>query len=184
MAFTVHIRVEYPTPEGVFSKRALTRAMKACHQAMGDKWVNDFLPLHFQPGNTARYGYASRTDKYKYRKIQMAQRADAAKKKRKGRLRPIEYDGQLDLVLHGDLRNDVTHNHEVRAFPSRTRITLGSGRLPYLVEKPRRARTANIANEIRTVIREEIRELEQVGARAYFETLAGREGKYIYQTSG
>ena len=184
MSFTVHVRVEYPTPEGIYSKRAITRAMKACHQAMGDKWVNDFLPLHFQPGNTARYGFVSRTDKYKYRKIQMAQRAEASKKKRSNRLRPVLFDGQVDLVLHGDLRDDVLVNHQVKAFPSRTRITLGSGRLPYLVEKPRRSRTANIANEIRTVIREELRELEQVGARAYFESLAGREGKYIYQTTG
>lgn len=180
--YHVYIRVEYPAADGVYSQRARIRAQKASFQAIAEKWVEDMLPKHFEPGNSARYGYTSRSEAYLKAKQRMAARAGRYGNAKR-RSRAVLYGGHVDLVLHGDLARDVTQHNEIKAFPTRATVKLGSGKIPYLVERPRRRRTLNMANEIRVVTREEMKALVSVQAHVYFSHLAehGAEGKYIYQ---
>ncbi len=176
-AYTVYVRTEYPTAEGIFSSRAEVRARKESFQVMADTWVEKFLPLHFQPGNRERYGFTSRSDEYLERKRNLA-KATSGSDKRATRRRPVQFDGEVDLVFHGDLAKDVTSNYEIKAYPSRATITLGSGALPYLISRPRRDRKVNMANEIRVVTDEEMRELVAIQALTYFTELNRRGGAF------
>lgn len=176
--YTVYIKTESPTPDGVVSQRAEVRARKESFEALGDKWVDEFLPRHFQPGNKERYGFTPRDAQYLERKRKMARRAKAGPAEdgihlpKSRQRRAVQYEGEVDLVLHGDLADDVTSNYEVKGFPSRTTIRLGSGRLPYLVQRPRRSRTVNMAKDIFTVTPEELRSLIVAQAAVYFTELA------------
>jgi hypothetical protein len=186
MAFTLYVETEYPTPEGIYSARAESRARKASFGAMGEKWTDDFLHLHFEPGNETRYQFAPRDDKYLEKKKREAQRANLSQSSAimagvRNPVRPVLFDGMVLLVFHGDLSRDVQKSVVIKAFPTRCTIVMGSGVLPYLVEHPRSEHTVNIANEIRQVIPEEREILHRVAAGVYFRMLEGRSGKYIYK---
>jgi hypothetical protein len=180
--YAIYVRVEFPAPEGSFSARALSRAKKASFQAMGEAWVREMLPLRFQPGNTSRYTFAPRSDKYVRRKRLLARVVEDGIHVTPRRRRAVLFGGEVPLVFHGDLAKDVTTHHEIKAYPTRCTIRLGSGNLKYLTSRPRRKALVNMAKEIRQVIPDEVRELIRIQAETYFASLAGREGKYIYDT--
>lgn len=187
--FTTITQVEYPSTEGmIVSKRAETRARKACFGAMGEKWVEDMLPKHFEPGNTSLYNIAPRDEQYLQKKRDQATRADQYQEavsrgeKPKRRVRPMPFGGEVPLVFYGDLSRNVQQHVQIHAYPTRCTIVMGDGSLPYLVDNPVSKHTKNIADEIRQVTPEETYALTSVGARVYFQAIAEAHGRYIYKS--
>jgi hypothetical protein len=195
MPFKQYIRTEFPTHEGIVSQRAETRARKAYFQCLGEEWVEDYLPLHFLPGNEARYRIQPRDEKYLEKKRQQAERAEHAHSNSvmsgvPSRVRMVLFGGQVPLVFSGDMSQDVQENVVIKAFPTRCTIEMGSGELPYLGARAsdyeghhwNNKTVIGMPDEIQQVTPEEAYDLTERASKVYFAKISEAEGRYVYQS--
>jgi hypothetical protein len=188
MPFKQYIKTEFPTHEGIVSQRAETRARKAYFQALGEHWVQDYLPLHFLPGNEARYRIKPRDEAYLEKKRKQYERAESANSDSimsglRSRVRMVLFGGEVPLVLHGDMSQDVQEHIVIKAYPTRCTIEMGSGELPYLGARKGNETVIGMPNEIQQVTPEEAFELTEDASKVYYRKISQAEGRYVYQTA-
>lgn len=191
MPFKQYIKTEFPTHEGIVSKRAETRARKAYFQSLGEDWVEEYLPLHFQPGNEARYRMKPRDEEYLDKKRKQAERAEFANSDSvmsgvRSRVRMVLFGGNVPLVFTGDMSRDVQENVLIKAYPTRCTIEMGSGELPYLGARGSKTwaneTVIGMPNEIQQVTAEEAYDLTERAAKVYFQQIKSAEGRYVYES--
>ena len=107
--FYIKLTIERP-PEA--SLRAWRRITKQAHAEQGKYWHANFLPLHFRRDSATRYKHQKRTAGYLKRKFKAA---------RKGKVR---YAGYVDNVYSGRMEEMLKSIGQVRAYPTRVRVTM------------------------------------------------------------
>lgn len=122
-----HIRAK-TTVTDFPSKRAYTKAMREAHQAQGIYYHTELVPGHFKVGASDKYAYARRSSKYLERKRRMWER-----RSRLPNGQYVEGSGLTDLVLSGDMRDQVTKKSVIRPYPTRVTIAMDGPR--YMVMK-------------------------------------------------
>lgn len=150
------------------SERAQTSALKAATKAMATKWQRDFMPLHFQTGNSARYGFQPRKPTYLKRKARAGDR-----EKNKGRNKDrsnasftkVAAGGLIDLVYRGTLRKAILQDTTIRGFPSRATVYLHGPE--YFTTRPRNPARPNLGREILKIINSERAELRAEATLAF-----------------
>lgn len=160
MPFLLDI-TEHHTKNYAISQRARTRVLKNTFQKIGEKWLEEYLPLHFRADARERYGYAERTVKYKRYKM-----------KKTG--------GRTDLVYTGLLKRSLLNfSQRINAYPTRVTIKLIGPK--YLTINYTEGRP-NLGKEVLKVTPGEMNELMLHGHAEMFKFLeaeAARNGKRI-----
>ena len=85
----VRLTAKKPCPGFPSWRRAKNRAIKAGSRAMGEEWVGEIGPAHFEPGAAARYHYRGRSKKYRQKKAAMVKKG-----KLPGPAEPLVYTGR------------------------------------------------------------------------------------------
>jgi len=119
------------------SKRAVDRALNRMWEEVGKYWQDKMLPRHFEQGAAERYGYQSRSEKYKKRK---------ASKFRRGLAAALD----IDLVMTGRSREDLSRPAAIRAYPTRFTLTMRATR-SYFRMRPYKSRHPAMGEEVTRV---------------------------------
>ena len=145
----IRIRMVEDRPPEV-AKRRWREIHRAAYLDMGEYWHANFLPRHFEPDAAREYGYKRRSSAYKKRKRNAARRNPAKYKK----------GGDVDLVYTGELEELLESFVTVRAFPTRTTVTMRGPR--YVTLRPNVSKGSPQPDkhaELTAVTRGEVREL-------------------------
>ena len=168
--YNVHITLRIPKPPYI-SVRKFREIMKRNHARLARGWHQHMLPQHFtQPAaGGGKYGYAMRDPKYVAAKRELAQR------QRRGKPRVVD-GGRFALVKSGDTRRQAMLAPEVKAYPTRARLTLF---VPiYASMRPRPGAAPNLGKELVKVTAAESRILQkQMAKRVWREFHAARSEK-------
>ncbi len=144
----IALNIEFSEDVTVRNMRRIGRAM---HQAMGERWLRKYLPLHFRQQTRRRYGFQKRKSKYLKNKQRLAKTGE------------VEDSGRTLLVHSGDLRRAMSRRFFVRAFPSRATINMPGP--SYARMRPRDPRKPNLGFEITAVTPAEHADLIKHGLR-------------------
>jgi hypothetical protein len=168
--FVQTVNEEHPE----LSRRQLTTVLRAMHQVMGDEWAQNLLPEHFRPSAFRAFGYQPRTVKYNAVKMRMFRYG--LTDKRSGR--KVIAGPDTPLVYTGRLREEVLASANVRAFPTRVRITM-SGPVYFTLRPYKSKTTIRIANEILAMNDRHSKAVSYAGQRGYVQALGmmRRSGK-------
>jgi len=110
-------------------RKITTQAVKATMQEIGLFWHRRFLPEHFKPGAAAKYGYHTRQDKWKKRKLR-------------------ETGKDVDLVFKGKMRDMMVSFARVSGSAKRVRIEMQGPEYVYYHNKGREATRITPAEEV------------------------------------
>jgi hypothetical protein len=141
--FKVSLHITQPPDIG---KRKWGQCTKAGHLAQALHWQKTFLPRHFTPEASLRYGHQARKQKYKQRKERAGQ--SGRRVRHMGKLVQIQRGGMVDNVWSGDLERMITNPGTVAAFPSRAKLTMQGPR--YITMRPYKSGQPNKAKELTT----------------------------------
>jgi hypothetical protein len=180
-----------PDPQ-MFSRRSLAEATRAYYYTVGMRWARMYLPKHFEKGNRERYGFAPRNTAYERRKRRLADAYPNVYKK----------EGQVDLVFLGRLERMAiaSGKRNVRAFPNRVRIVMQTPEVSgwteenaidektgrrrprfYVTSRIQKGYGPRMADEVKAVTFEELRDLKEQGLRAMNFMLNRSRGRYLYR---
>lgn len=149
--FKVTLTIEQPPDVG---RNKWRQFCKAGHQAMGDYWQKYMLPDHFTRSAPSKYGHKQRSPKY------LKNKQRGGKRKVNGRWVQIQYGGQVDNVFSGDMEKMLRSSPVVKAFPTRTTITMSGPR--YVSMRPFKSNQPNKGAEITTTTEDQGRVLEKI----------------------
>jgi len=139
--------------------RQIRGAAKLAGQAVGERWVKEYLPLHFRPNARERYGYRSRSPAWRSQKVRSAGRT----LKSKG---PISPEAGLDLVYTGRMR-DMLLGLPPRVHATGGRVTVKL-RAPHYIDYPKRMYgSPDMRQEITTTTEGEARQLARTFRATY-----------------
>ena len=130
------------------SKRAVDRALKRMWEEVGKYWQEHMLPRHFERGAAGRYGYQPRSKKHKQRK---------ARSFRKG----VAQAPDIDLLMTGRSRADLSRPAAIRAYPTRFSLTMRADR-SYFSMRPYKSRHPAMGEEVTRVTPQENAELARL----------------------
>ncbi|MBC7855916.1 MAG: hypothetical protein IAF94_21010 [Pirellulaceae bacterium] len=135
---------------------------KAGHLAMGLEWQRTMLPDHFNRNARSKYKHQPRTAKY------LRNKERGGYRKVNGRRVQIKYGGQVDNVFSGDMEAMLKGSSVVRAFPTRTTITMTGPQYvtmrPYKSNQPAKGREIATTTDEQATVLERILERETVEA--------------------
>ena len=101
-------------------RKIATQAIKETMQEVGEYWHRHMLEPHFQPGAEVKYGYHSRQEKWRARKVRQT--------------------GQdVDLVFTGRMRDMMTSFARISGTSKRVRIQMDGPDYVYYHNKAREA---------------------------------------------
>lgn len=164
---TVEIITEGDVALTVRQQRRVTTAV---HKAVGERWRDRFLRLHFLPQARGRYSYQRRSQ------------ATLKKKLRLAAIGKVQDGGTTDLVWSGRLKAAMMGWHRVSASPSRSTVHMIGPNYLSINYKPGRP---HLANEILAVIASEERELQETADKTMGkETAAAAQETRRRQTRG
>lgn len=127
------------------------------------EWVRQFLPLHFGPGATQRYGYAARSR----RTLQIKQRANSVRRWRSSIPVPIPRPNGA-LVWTGDLKEEATR---LARDPDSAKLTSsGASGKEYVrvrIKLPHPMRPQN-AEELTRLITSELTVMQRIAMNVMF----------------
>lgn len=144
-AVPIRINVKYDMPGLFATERDKREVLRAAWADAGLKWHQEYLPRHFKPGASSRYGYRKRSEKYLARKVRDARRGKATE------------GGAAPLVYSGLLKRSLTSLAEIRGFPSRFTVYMTSP--SYVPQKSRDDKQPPIAQEVTRLIPSEANSL-------------------------
>lgn len=142
-------------------KRAFQGHMRDALAAMGRAWHDRYLGKHFLESAYARYGYAMRKGMGMDRMSRGFRESYAGRKLRK-------YGHQMPLVFTGETLR-LARRVNIKATSIQARVILPSG----LNRKHSKSRIS-MRDEVTRLLPDEVRELLEVGRRAFRESIARR----------
>jgi hypothetical protein len=99
------IRIHYRKDFAEFGKRELPATLRKANEAMGIRWHQKMLPLHFGADAFTRYHYQPRTNKYERRKFRL-------------------YGHRKPLVFTGTLEQTFTRSAKIQPTPDKVTIRM------------------------------------------------------------
>lgn len=149
--------------------RVITRG---AFQDVGEYWVKNFLPGHFEQGAGQKYGYQFRSKAYRERK----DRAFAAHRPMQKGGAPVIAGSDRPNVLTGYMQQQALETNTVRGFPSRATVTIYGP--AYLSTRFFKKRQPDKGKEITTVRNDEVVILNRVlreGVQTRLESYRGQK---------
>jgi len=133
----------------ILTVRQTRQVMKETWAAVGDRWQDEYLPLHFGGQAFSRYNYRPRSLNYKKKKRRLQARGT------------IQGGPETALVFTGLLKRSLlNHRQRQSAYPTRVTIHLVGPSYLAINYKPNRP---NIGQEILTVNSSEMTDLMRHG---------------------
>ncbi len=159
-------------------KRGWPKIMKEALSEAAGLWHRRYLPEHFRPGASSKYGYADRSAAYVDRKSRRRSRPLLRRKSRRNKTRtgpgvggpaPRKRDPNA-LVFRGDLKRELTRRAVLSGSSKRVRVVMDVGGAWYGAARfLRRPNAPNMPSEITAITPAEERRIvkiiEQFAAR-------------------
>lgn len=150
------------------SRRAYTRAMTKAHEEVGKEWHTNMLPQHFTKEAAGKYKHKKRGTKYlKWKRKKWESRRPLKNGKY------VKQGGEVDNVLSGDMKEMLMRVGVIRAFPTRTTVSMTGPR--YVTMRNYKMNQPDKGQEIETTTREERERLADVADRSLEEAAAEGE---------
>lgn len=162
----IHIKPKLSDKEFV-SRRAYVRSMTKAHEEIGKEWHTNMLPQHFTKGAASKYKHKARGTKYlKWKRKKWESRRPL---KKSGKY--VKMGGEVDNVLTGDMKEMLTRVGVIRAFPSRTTVSMTGPR--YVTMRNYKMNQPDKGQEIETTTTQEREQLASIADKTLEREAAG-----------
>ena len=137
--FIISITMKESKPDWL-DVRTWRQVLRAAHKAMGDYWLYECLPQHFDLGKQRKYAYQARSARYDRQKHMVGLHAD--------------------LVYSGEARDAILLSGYARGYP--TRATVIAEAPKHIAYRGKSGTGPNMVNEIERLTEEEKRACAEV----------------------